>query len=419
MKTIKLIVICIIFCGLLPELIAFDGKNNKSYPYNRLKLGIDVLIESNFSLISGKRVGLLANSSSRASDERMTAEHFALSKNFVLTAIFTPEHGFYSSIPAGQYVPDDSIYGVPVFSLYGNNRKPTPWQMSLIDIIVVDLQDIGIRSYTFISTLFKVMEAASEANKPVIVLDRPNPLGGEVVDGNVLDPKLFSFVGIAPIPYLHGMTIAELATMFNQEGWIARKCELIVVRMENWNRSMQWEDTGLRWFPTSPNIVSVNSIRGAAMLGVFGELRLFNLGVGGATPFQVFSVGNRKLNTLLNRINFLAKDGVIVKPCGNEKSKTLTHYHQINCVSFSFEKGKKIKLYTLGFKFIFAVRRSFPELFNYAKISKRSKDMFTKVTGSDKLLDAIVEGNEAKAFEILNAGVDNFLKLRENYLLYN
>lgn len=395
----------------------------KYFPYPKIKLGIDVLIEQNFYLLSGKRVGLVANSASRASDEKLTAEHFALSRSFELVAIFTPEHGFYATVPAGQYVFDDSIYGVPVFSLYGNNRKPTPWQMSLFDIVVIDLQDIGIRSYTYISTMFKVMEAAVENGKRVIVLDRPNPLGGNLVDGNVLKKSLSSFVGIAPIPYIYGMTIGELATMFNEEGWLQtngerKKCDLLVVKMENWQRSMKWEDTGLNWFPTSPNIPSVDAIRGAAMLGVFGELRILNLGIGTNSPFQFIGVAGKKLHLLGKEFESLKLDGIKFANSNYKNLRPKSSNLNVRGYFVTFERNRDLKLYSYGWKIIFAVRRVFPELFNKARISQEAKNMFIKVTGSRELLDSLLNGDEKDIQELLNTGIADFLQLRSKYLLY-
>lgn len=395
----------------------------KYFPYPKIKLGIDVLIEQNFYLLNGKRVGLVANSASRASDERLTAEHFALARSFELTAIFTPEHGFYATVPAGQYVFDDSIYGVPVFSLYGNNRKPTPWQMSLLDIVVIDLQDIGIRSYTYISTMFKVMEAAAENGKRVIVLDRPNPLGGNLVDGNVLEKSLTSFVGIAPIPYIYGMSIGELATMFNEEGWFQtngnrKKCDLLVVKMENWQRSMKWEDTGLNWFPTSPNIPSVDAIRGAAMLGIFGELRILNLGIGTNLPFQFIGVAGKKLHLLRKELESLKLDGIKFENSNYKNLRPKSSNLNIKGYFITFDRNKDIKLYSYGWKIIFAVRKALPELFNEAKISQEAKNMFIKVTGTRKLFDALFSGDEKNIQELLNYGLIDFFQLRSKYLLY-
>lgn len=395
----------------------------EKYPYPRIKLGIDVLIEQNFSILSGQRVGLLCNFASRASDEKLTVEHLISAPNFNLTAIFTPEHGFYGAVPAGKYVPDDSIYGVPVFSLYGNNRKPTRYQMSFLDVIVVDLQDIGLRSYTFISTLTKVLESAAENNKQVIVLDRPNPLGGEIVDGNVLDTDKISFVGIAPIAYLHGCTIGELAIMFNEEGWISNekklKANLLVIKMENWHRTNTWEDTGLRWYATSPNIPSVDAIRGAAMFGVFGELHLFNLGVGTKYPFQFLALKNKNILKLSKHIKKLLPIGIRFETkyygeLKNQKSKTTP----IGFL-FKFDKNVNAPLFTLGFKIILELRKFFPELFELNSIPNVRKIMFNKVIGNERLLDSLCKSANSIILSQINDGLNEFIKLRNKYLLYN
>mgnify|MGYP001069786154 CR=1 FL=1 len=389
---------------------------------NEVLLGIDVLIQNDFKLLWGKKVGLLTNSASRSREQKLTVEYFVNNPNFTLKAIFTPEHGFYTTIPAGKFVPDDTIYGVPLFSLYGNNRKPTPYQMSLIDVIVVDLQDVGVRSYTFISTLYNVMLASAESGVQVIVLDRPNPLGGNIVDGNVLEPEKVSFVGIIPVPYLHGCTIGELATMINEEGWlgkngIPKRCKLTVVKMENWRREMKWEDTGLEWIPTSPNVTTPDAIRGLAMLGALGELKIFNLGVGTSLPFQFFSIPRvnfSRVRSLISKLNF---DGVVFKAVYNKKSihrsKQLGTGFQI-----FFDRSKDIKLFTLGMNLLFKVRKEFPELFKNDNMKSQSIEMFKKVTGTDKLFDCLIESNETKFKSLLSNGLNDFIKLRSKYLFY-
>ena len=263
---------------------AFSASANEA----KVRLGIDVLLDENADLLAGKRIALLTNFTGRLSDGRLTAEVFSKRSDFKLVKIFTPEHGFYLSSPAGKSVDNTTIYGVPTISLYGGNRHPTAEQLSDCDIVVVDLQDVGVRSYTYASTVLYVAESALKAGKFLIVCDRPNPLGGLAVDGNVLEPKYKSFIGLLPVPYLHGCTIGELVMMAIGEGWldVQKNSGYEIITMDNWKRSMTWEDTGLMWFPTSPNVPTVNSVRGMAMLGAFGELSLFNIGIGTSTPFQ-------------------------------------------------------------------------------------------------------------------------------------
>lgn len=379
---------------------------------SKILLGIDILIRDDFKILQGKRVGLVVNSASRTSAQKMTVEYFVNNPNFTFSAIFTPEHGFFTTVPAGEFVPDDSIYGVPLFSLYGNNRKPTPYQLSLVDVIVFDLQDIGIRSYTYISTLFKVMEACAELNVPLIVLDRPNPLGGNLVDGNVTESDKISFVSIIPIPYIHGCTIGEIALMVNGEGWLkstgaTKRCNLTVIKMEGWKREFKWEHTGLNWVQTSPNVKSINSIRGLAFLGPIGELSLFNLGVGTQNPFQKFEVhnlNNRKLDSLIKTLKF---DGISFR-----KSTKRNSYY------IDFEPNVDSKLYTCGMLFLFEIWKNFPHLFKLERIKSKSIEMFKKVTGTDVLWQSLMEGNEKKFKTALNKGLDEYILIRSKYLLY-
>ena len=200
--------------------ILFNLSFLNAYQERRIKLGIDVLIENNFSQLKGKRVGLLTNQSGRTGNGELTIEAFSNTDVCKLVCLYTPEHGFYTTIPAGESVKDDSIMGYPIYSLYGQSKKPLKSHIAEIDVIVVDIQDVGIRSYTYISTLFKLLETAIEHNKEVLILDRPNPIGGLIVDGNILVKGKESFIGIAPISYVHGCTIAELAKMFVGENWL-------------------------------------------------------------------------------------------------------------------------------------------------------------------------------------------------------
>ena len=219
--------------------------------------GVDVLVENDFREVAGKRVGLVVNQTSIRRDPRQTTvDAFLATDRCVLTALFAPEHGIDGSVLAGEDVANRTYNGIPVHSLYGPTKKPTPSMLKNVDVMVYDIQDIGVRSYTFISTLVKVMEGCAEAGVPVVVLDRPNPIGGDVVDGPVLDTAFRSFVGIVPVPYVYGLTAGELALMANEEGWLAGgvRCKLTVVRVEGWERTMTWRETGLPWIPPSPHV---------------------------------------------------------------------------------------------------------------------------------------------------------------------
>jgi len=237
-----------------------------------LDLGIDVLQKNDFDLLKGKRVGLVTNQTGVNSTGVKT--RLILRKHVNLVALYTPEHGLDGTEKAGVDVRSrrDPLTGLKAYSLYGDTRKPTPEMLAGVDVLVYDMQDIGCRSYTYISTMGKCLEACAEQGKEFIVLDRPNPLGGNRVEGMGMDPKWISFVGQFPIPYVHGMTVGELALMANAKGWMGPKANLQVVRMHGWSRSMTWPMTGLRWVPTSPNIPLPMSPHYYVITGVVGEL---------------------------------------------------------------------------------------------------------------------------------------------------
>jgi len=237
-----------------------------------VELGIDVLEHNNFDLLRGKRVGLVTNQTGVDSSGQKT--RLILKKHVNLVALFTPEHGLDGTEKAGIDVRSrrDPLTGLTAYSLYGDTRKPTPKMMSGIDVLVYDMQDIGCRSYTYISTMGKCLEACAEEGKEFVVLDRPNPLSGNRVEGQGIDPKWISFVGQFPIPYVHGMTVGELALMANAKGWMGPKAKLQVVKMHGWIRSMTWPMTGLRWVPPSPNIPNEMSPNYYVITGVVGEL---------------------------------------------------------------------------------------------------------------------------------------------------
>jgi len=250
-------------------------------------LGIDVLASRGFDLLRGKRVGLITNHTSLTGrgERTRTVMQRALGAN--LTALYAPEHGIDGNIGAGIHVSTrrDSITGLTIHSLYGPTRKPTPAMLAPIDVLVFDLQDIGCRSYTYISTMIVAMEAAAENGKQFVVLDRPNPMGGWRVEGPPLESKWKSFVGQIPVPYVHGMTAGELAMMATANSWMARAPRLDVVKMQGWQRGMVWQDTGLRWYQTSPNIPHATSPFYYVTTGILGGATSVDIGIGTENPF--------------------------------------------------------------------------------------------------------------------------------------
>ncbi|MBV9010082.1 MAG: DUF1343 domain-containing protein [Verrucomicrobia bacterium] len=275
-----------------------------------VELGIDVLEANNYEQLQGKRIGLITNQT--GVDSRGVRTRVLLRKHTNLVALYTPEHGLDGTEKAGRYVSSrrDPVTGLVAHSLYGPTRKPTPAMLRGIDALVFDLQDIGCRSYTYISTMGKCMEAAAENHIQFIVLDRPNPLGGLRVEGPLVEPRWISFVGQFPVPYVHGMTCGELARMINGKGWIDARCDLQVVPMRGWERDDTWNETGLRWVATSPNIPHWDSPLYYVATGLIGELHGPETGVGGPRPFEILSARGVNAAAFTSYMNSQDMDGV-------------------------------------------------------------------------------------------------------------
>lgn len=230
---------------------------------SQVTVGADRLLSNEFHLIAGKRIGLVTNHTGVLSSGKHLADALHDDPRVTLLALFGPEHGIRGEASAGSHVSDgrDSATGVTVFSLYGKTYKPTPEMLKGVDVLLFDIQDVGARFYTYISTMSYAMEAAAEIGIPFVVLDRPNPITGIRVEGPIREDSLRSFVGLHPIPIVHGMTAGELARMFNEEGWLKGgvKADLHVVKMAGWKREMWYDETGLRWVPPSPNIKTLET----------------------------------------------------------------------------------------------------------------------------------------------------------------
>jgi len=277
----------------VPVVISTPQPGGRTYP---VMLGIDVLEEMRFAPIQGKRVGLLTHRAGVNRAGVQTIEVLRRAPNVRLAALFSVEHGLYGDLPANQVIQDyvDPRTRLPVHSLYnGKSRKPLPAQLKDIDVLVIDLQDIGTRSYTYISAMRLAVEACFENGKEVVVLDRPNPLGGLKVDGPPLDREWMSYVGAWRVPYVHGLTIGELAQIGKRvPGYlqvsdaVRERGRLTVVPMKGWRRSMRWPETGLTFVPTSPYVQDFESTVGYAMSGLGCQLGGFTHGIGRAYPFR-------------------------------------------------------------------------------------------------------------------------------------
>jgi uncharacterized protein YbbC (DUF1343 family) len=253
-----------------------------------VKFGIDVLRDDGFRMLEGKRLGIVANPASVDSNLVSTVRLLTKAKNLNVVALYGPEHGIWGDEYAGSSIKDrtDPHTGLPIYSIYGKTRKPTTRSILPIETLVFDLQDIGSRSYTYISTLKMCMEVCSDFNIELVVLDRPNPLGGERIEGPMLERGYESFVGLIPVPYVHGMTMGELA-YFVHDLYYPSYAKLKIVKMQGWRRDTVWSETGHMWVPTSPHIPKAETCAAYATTGILGELYVVTVGVGYTLPFEM------------------------------------------------------------------------------------------------------------------------------------
>ena len=359
----------------------------------QVSTGLDRLVAEHFAQLKGKHLGLITNETGRTRDGKFGADLFAKSKTLKLVALFAPEHGLMGARQAG--VNSDTLErfdGVPVYSLYGTTRKPTRKMLNGIDALVFDIQDVGVRPYTFLSTMILAMEATAENKIPFYVLDRPNPLSGERIEGNILDTTLKSFVGMLPVPYLHGMTLGELARMAKAKAWFrhADKLKLIVIPMTGWKRSMYWSETGLTWTAPSPNVPHFENAVGLAMLGATGELGILSVGIGSDMPF--LRIGSTLMNSneilrmsdsaYLHTLPFATDDFTATTSAG---TKT---YHGVRMSLPSDLKNIK-SLYEGQFRMIEQMLHDTAFRAAFDAMPYSVNFMFEKVTGERGLVDSL------------------------------
>lgn len=273
----------VVFFVLILGMVGLEGK---------VGLGIDVLEAEGFKVLEGKRVGLLTHPAGVNGRGESTVDVLMRAKHVKLRALFGPEHGVYGNVKAEKFIGNerDERTGLPVYSLYGKTRKPMPWMLRDIDVMVIDLQDVGVRCYTYVSCMLYAMESCFEHGIEVVVLDRPNPLGGDVVDGPVMDFRWLSYVGSFLVPHVHGLTIGELALIGKKQlGWLGERGKLKVVGMKGWKRWMIWSDTGLDWIATSPYIRDFQTVMGYPMTGLGCQIGGFKHGLNSKYPFRMLS----------------------------------------------------------------------------------------------------------------------------------
>jgi uncharacterized protein YbbC (DUF1343 family) len=369
-------------------------KNNTIDTNTTIQTGADNY-EKYLPLLKDKKVGIVTNQTGILSNKTHLVD-FLLEKKIAIQTIFAPEHGFRGTADAGEHVVDgkDSQTGLSIISLYGDNKKPKPAQLTGIDIMVFDLQDVGARFYTYISSLHYVMEACAENNIPLILLDRPNP-NGAIIDGPILEKEFTSFVGMHPIPILHGMTIGEYAQMINGQKWLknAAQCKLTVIACSNYNRKMRYSLLA----KPSPNLPNDQSINLYASLCLFEGTNV-SMGRGTEKQFQIYGspfLGIKNF-TFTPKPNFGAKDPLYNgKECFGEDLTTYPKLQQL-------ELKWLIKAYQ-----------------NTSDKTKFFNPFFTKLAGTKKLQQQIENGTSEKNIrKSWKNGLVEFKKMRTQYLIY-
>ena len=394
----------------------------------RVKPGIEVLQDRHFAGLEGKKVGLLTNPSGVDHNLRSTIDILYKAENVDLVRLFAPEHGVRGDIYAGGHADDtiDKSTGLPVYSVYGSTRKPTPEMLKGLDVVVYDIQDVGSRSYTFISSLGLMMYACAEQGIEVMVLDRPNPVNGLKVEGCLVEDGYHSFVSEFKIPYVYGLTVGELAVLINEEGLNCGeqgkdapvKCKLSVIPMEGWTRDMTFVDTGLPWVLPSPNIPYPQSAIGYPSSGLVGEFNNYlNIGVGYTIPFGTFAAEWLDAEALKAKLDSYDIPGtsfrtIYFKPFSGGSAGKL-----IQGVEYFYSDYDKAQLTMTQFYVMQAVHELYPKINPFEGLRN---NMFDKVCGTD-----YVRLNMQKNFKVAdieaywNKDVDSFKELSKKYHLYD
>ncbi|MBQ0093470.1 MAG: DUF1343 domain-containing protein [Bacteroidales bacterium] len=396
--------------------------------FAQVKPGIEVLRENGFKELQGKRVGLLTNPSGVDRELHSTIDILYSAPGVKLVKLFAPEHGVRGDIYAGGHADDtiDEATGLPVLSMYGKNMTPTPEMLEGLDVVVYDIQDVGTRSYTFISAMGLLMRACAENNVDVMVLDRPNPLGGIKVEGNYVEPGFFSYVSEFKIPYVYGLTPGEVALLINGEmincgvkgDLEPRMCNLTVVPMKGWKRSMTYDKTGLPWILPSPQVPQEINAIGYPCAGIVGDFssHYLNIGIGYTLPFQAFAAEWIDAEALKKTLDGYKLPGIAwrtihYKPFFGDCQGKLLHG-----VQYFFTDYKAANLTLINFYVMQAIHELYPE---HEPFGTKRDDMFDKVCGTSKVREIFSKAyrvDDVKEFWMKD--VEEFRAISKKYYLY-
>lgn len=385
-----------------------------------VKTGIEVLREDGFKVLEGKRVGLTTNPTGVDSQLKSTIDILWEAQNVNLVALYGPEHGVRGNVHAGDHVDNevDKKTGLKMYSLYGKTKKPNKEMMDEIDVMVYDIQDNGCRSYTYISTLGMLMEACIEHGKELVVLDRPNPLGGNKIEGCLVEDGYISFVSQFKIPYLYGQTPGELALYLNATDY-ENKCKLTVVKMKGWKRDMTWDETGLEWIVASPHVPHGQSAVFYPVTGIFGEFGYISIGVGYTLPFEVMGAPWISADTLSEALNALNLPGVYFRPIYYKPYYSTFKGELCQGVQIHILDYEVARLSEIQFLVVQELMRLWPEKDWFELCNQKRFNMFDKVCGTNKIREEFGKRYQWEDIrEYWYKDVENYRKASSKYYLY-
>lgn len=389
----------------------------------QVKPGVEVLRDNNFEGLHGKRVGLITNPSGIDNKLKSTIDIFAEAPEVDLVALYAPEHGVRGDFYAGDKVKNavDYTTGIPVYSIYGKYRKPTPEMLKDIDVMVYDIQDNGCRSFTFISTMGLAMEACAEQGKEFMVLDRPNPISGNKIEGNLTESDCVSFVSQFPIPYLYGLTPGELANYLNEEGILKNgaKVDLTVVPMEGYNRSMDFRATGMPWVLPSPHMPVPESAIYYPVSGILGELYAISIGVGYTEPFKLFAADWIDAEKLCARLKARNIPGMMFRPIHIRPFYSTGQGKNYEGVEVYVTDVDKAPLSLTQFYVMEELADMYPDKKIFDIADPKRFNMFDKVCGSKQIRERFTKNYKTADIEgYWNKDNEAFRKASSKYYLY-
>lgn len=384
---------------------------------SKVKLGIDVFMEHHVQELIGKRIGLLTNQTGANAELVSTIRLFHEHPQIQLTALYAPEHGLKTNTKEGERFSNfvHSMTGVPVFSLYGQSKKPTDAMLEPVDVIVFDIQDIGSRYYTYIYTMAYMMEACARTGKKMYILDRPNPIGGHIVEGNLVDADFTSFVGMYPIPNRHGMTVGELSLYFNEV--FAIHCDLKVIQMVGWQRESFFHETGLPWIAPSPNTTNLDMMLlypGTCLI----EGTNLSEGRGTTQPFEIVGAPFIQGEQLQDEVNSMGLGNVRARAMSFTPTYQKFTGEPCEGIQLHITDRQSIQPLQTFVRILAVIAKLYPNELKFLEYGSLKHPMFDLLAGNTQLRNVLMSGEIEDYLQQCHHDTSDFIKMRQPYLLY-